>query len=326
MIKINENVKKSLDVPPETSFSAKNYFIASLALMALAPVSLFIFPLAAPGLVLVSLWYGASSVVVLVHRWTEDTCLEKPMRYVYALAIEINTMLWAAAVFPWTFSSSYLEPKGVLNGTPILLINGYLSFASTWDYQRKELVDAGFGPIYVMNIGTGRGILAYAEQVAEMAKSIKTKTGKNDLILIGHSKGGVVATEATFLMSEKNENSSYPQVKKVITLGSPLKGTGIAYLDFLSYDARDMRPNSEVIGALLKKKKDYKGGASFYHIASEADEVVSTDSALFEGGEEAEGTFLLKDIPHLALVASSQVAYLIKKATAHKVKEEISEA
>ena len=284
----------------EEAFSSKKYFAIALVIAAIAGA---IFPVCFPASIVlfsVAFWYLWSAVIIVANRVADGTCLEKPIHHLHAVAMEVNSGVAAAAVFPLTFLKSHHAPQGNLQGRPILMVNGYLSFGSTWHYQKQRLVKAGFGPIYTTNVGSGKSIITYAEQIQKKVEQIQKETGRNDITLIGHSKGGLVSSYyATYLADPEKT-----QVVDVITIGSPLAGTPLAYFG-PGHDAREMRPASEFHQELRNKIKEHPQ-IRFSHIASVADEVVPLSSALL--GEDRSRQLVLKDMGHLGLVFSSRVA------------------
>ncbi len=284
----------------EEAFSSKKYFAIAFIIAAIAGA---IFPVCFPASIVlfaVASWYLWSAVIIVANRVADGTCLEKPIHHLHAVAMEVNSGVAAAALFPLTLLKSHHAPQGNPQGRPILMVNGYLSFGSTWHYQKQRLVKAGFGPIYITNVGIGRSIVTYAKQIQEKVEQIQQETGRKDITLIGHSKGGLVSSYyATCLV-----DPAKTQVTDVITIGSPLAGTPLAYFG-PGYDAYEMRSNSEFHQELRKKIKEHSQ-IRFSHIASVADEVVPLSSALL--GEDRSRQLVLKDMGHLGLIFSSRVA------------------
>lgn len=284
----------------ETEFSSKKYITVALAIVAIAIVTIpFCYPVSIT-LIPFALWYLWSASIIELNRFAEGTRLETPIHHLHAVAMEVNSGIAAATLFPQTLLNSYHAPKGAPNGRPILMVNGYLSFGSTWHYQRQRLVEAGFGPIYTTNVGTGKSIRTYAQELQKKVKTIQEETGRDDLILIGHSKGGLVSSYYATHFAE----STKTKITDIVTIGSPLAGTPVAYLG-PGYDANEMRSGSDFHQELREKIKQHPQ-IQFSHIASTADAFVPISSALL--GEDKTRQFVLKDLGHLGLVFSSRVA------------------
>lgn len=183
------------------------------------------------------------------------------------------------------------------SGQPILLVHGYMNHGSVWSLPKKRLEAMGFGPVYTINLGHPfRSMVLYAEKVKEKAEKIAQETGRKDLILIGHSMGGVIAS----LYATKYAPAG--TVTDVITIGSPLHGTYMAHIA-LGQNAREMQPNSPLlqeVRALMKENKEIR----FYHIGTKSDLlVVPGSSAIIAENNH----FLFDDIGHVSLLYSKRV-------------------
>ncbi len=299
----DKNGKKRFEVLPlnseEEFFSSKNYFVTAIVISTVgAAIFSFYFP-AAVALLGIGSWYLWSAAIVVINRAAENTGLEKTIHRLYALSMEIHAKVAAIGVFPLTLFSSYHGPQGNFNGRPILLVNGYLGYGSTWHYHRQKLAKAGLGPIYTMNVGSGQSIKTYAKHVERRIAQIQKETGRNDLALIGHSKGGLVSSYYAVHLAAKTKT----KVTDVITIGSPLAGT--SWADWaLGSDASEMRTGSP-FHRELRKEIEQHPKIRFSHIASLADEVVPLSSALL--GKDPERHFVLEDLGHLSLIFSSRV-------------------
>lgn len=299
------HLKNYIQAPPPAEekglgSSPYQYITAALIIGALAAaVFSAVLPLAIV-LLMVSAWYLWSGAIVLANRAADGTKFEKPIHLLHATAMELNAGAVAGCLFPFTLFDRYHKPHGNLEGRPILMVNGYLSFGSTWHYQRKRLAESGLGPIYTMNIGTGRSIKTYAQYVQEKVKEIQKETGRRDIVLIGHSKGGLVSSYFRNYLADETETD----VTDIITIGSPLAGTHIANFG-VGQDAGEMRADSK-FHKELRERMDGNLSTRYFHVGSETDEVVPQSSALI--GKDPARQLSLKDTGHLGLLFSSRVA------------------
>lgn len=284
----------------EEIFSSKKHCILALSVSLVAGT---ILPICFPATIVllgIGTWFFGSALIIELNQITIGSYLERPIHKLYAMAMEVNSVMIATALFPLTLLDYYHTAQGNSLGRPILMINGYLSFGSTWHYQREKLSQAGLGPIYTMNIGSGKSIKTYATYVRDKIANIQKETGRKDLVLIGHSKGGLVSSYyATHLAREQEAN-----ITDLITIGSPLSGTPLAYLG-PGIDAYEMRSDSLFHQELREDIKKHTN-IRFFHIASESDEIVSPSSALLR--EDNSKELLLKDLGHLSLLFSSKVS------------------
>ena len=278
------------------------YLGAAILTDAVATALYFVCPPAAIPVTAVAVWLLCSSGVILANHLVQNShsLVAKTVRAAHAMMGEVNSSIACALLFPATLFPQFHKPQGNPNGRPILMVNGYLSFGSTWYYLRKRMIEAGFGPVYTMNIGSFNSIKEYATKLQSQVQKIQEETGRKDLALVCHSKGGLVGSYyATHLAP-----SDGAEVTDIVTLGSPLAGTPIAKLG-LGEDAKEMHPNHQ-FNTQLREKMATHSQIRFFHLASEMDEVVPLESALL--GQDPSRQKIYKDLGHLGLLFSSKVA------------------
>lgn len=221
------------------------------------------------------------------------------IHWVHAMVFEFFGILLVWCLRPVGYLWK-LQSKGG-DGRPILLIHGYLHDSSAWVYHKWQLRRHGFGPIYMLNLGYPfLSIHEYIKKAAIKASQIARETGRSDLILIGHSMGGIVS--ALYAI----RSAPLGTVTDVITIGSPLAGTHVAKIAF-GPDAREMERNSEFIKGVPAEIRKYQNKIRFYHIATKTDQlVIPYTSELIEGPSDRQ--FVLNDIGHVSLLYSPRVA------------------
>ena len=221
-----------------------------------------------------------------------------PIHWIHALAFEGFAVAATAFLHPVRYFSS--QRVGSPDGRPILLIHGYLHDSSAWVYHKRQLRKEGFGPIYVLNLGHPfRSIRHYAEKVKMKAEQIERETNRSDLILIGHSMGGLVSSWYAMRLAPPGK------VTDVITIGSPLAGTYVAKIG-IGPPAREMERDSELLEELREKIKK-SAHTRFFHIATKTDQLVIPYSSALVGGH-LERQYLLEDVGHVTLLFSPRVA------------------
>ncbi|MES2272656.1 MAG: alpha/beta fold hydrolase [Chlamydiota bacterium] len=189
-------------------------------------------------------------------------------------------------------------------GRPILLIHGYLNDSSVWLFQTRQLQKAGLGPIYTINLGNPfASIRKHAEKVKKKAEQIALETKRCDLILVGHSMGGLVSSWYATKLAPPDS------VTDVITIGSPLDGTPMARIA-LGSSAREMQRDSGLIKemqlAIAKNQQIH-----FYHIASKSDQLVLPGASAILDGSHPERQFMMEDVGHGGLLFSVRVSQKI---------------
>jgi triacylglycerol lipase len=175
------------------------------------------------------------------------------------------------------------------NGTPVVLIHGYFHFGLVFLYLFNKLRKANIGPIYTFNLGSP------FHSIEEYANKLHKEFGSfSSLILVGHSLGGLVASYYALHLAKKG------QVKKVITIASPFKGTKAAYFA-LGAAGRQMRPKSNDLKQLSEEVK--QSDLCFWHIESKQDQIVSYPSA-----PNKDDLYLCDRLGHVALLFASKTA------------------
>ena len=221
------------------------------------------------------------------------------VRWLHAMTFEMLIVFFGFFLRPFGYLRDQKKSTGLASGRPILLVHGYLHDSSAWVYVRKHLASKGFGPIYTLNlIHPFRSIRSYAQLVAKKAEQIAEATGRRDLILMGHSMGGLVSSWYATKLAPAGT------ITDVVTLGSPLNGTYVAWIA-LGPNGKEMKPGSEFIQELqeaIAKNSDIQ----FYHIGTKTDQlIVPSSSAWF--GDSVERQFAVEDIGHVTLLFSKRI-------------------
>ncbi len=126
--------------------------------------------------------------------------------------------------------------------TPLLLIHGYQCNRGFWFWLRPKLEAAGWTVATHSMEPTWSEIDNYAEGIARRVDEVLAATGAPQLILIGHSMGGL-ACRAYLRRHGK------ARVARMITLGSVHHGTQLARLG-IGPNARQMRIGNPWLVAL----------------------------------------------------------------------------
>lgn len=222
--------------------------------------------------------------VILVWNWTR------------ALTVEAMIIVMSLALRPFAFIK---DRESLESGRPILLIHGYLHNKSAWVYIRQHLRNEKIGPVFAINLGFPfHDILTYAEKVKKKCEEIEKISGRSDIILIGHSMGGLVAS--TYALKA-------PEQKKIdiITIGSPLLGTCFGFLSF-GPNVWQMRYKGSFVKNLQKDILN-QDRIRFFHLASQTDQIViPQSSAIIEGKNHKNVVF--SNLGHISLLFSPKVA------------------
>jgi len=155
--------------------------------------------------------------------------------------------------------------------------------------------------------GRGLGIDDFAQQLAE---KIKEKKDKN-IILMGHSRGGLVASYfAEYLANEMDIN-----VLGVVGICSPFGGSdkAIAPLTWVSKSVKQMQKGSEFLKELVDKIRE--SNFNYRYFAVKDDSLVDIDSCCIEEHRDAL-TVLDTAHWHLSALTSHQLIEYIQEYVA----------
>lgn len=119
---------------------------------------------------------------------------------------------------------------------PILLIHGFGCSRGVWWLLRRRLEAAGHIVATVSLFPPMAALGKLVPQLHERIETVCAATGSPQVILVGHSMGGLIAR--SYLARHGNV-----RVARLITLSTPHQGSELARLGY-GRAARDMRPGS----------------------------------------------------------------------------------
>jgi uncharacterized membrane protein YdjX (TVP38/TMEM64 family) len=185
--------------------------------------------------------------------------------------------MWAEIVFEIRMTNSIIrEKKHDPKKIPVFLVYGFFSSRKTLTVLGHLLERRGF-EVITFNLGGLFGVFS-TKGIPESAESINAKLNRyivrhkiKQLNIIAHSKGGLVA----FWWLLQLNGHTY--CNKLITLGTPFKGTYLTWFSFLTPlgffmpDMWQMRPHSPFLEEL--KKMPIPEHLQIYNVYSDNDSV-----------------------------------------------------
>ena len=129
---------------------------------------------------------------------------------------------------------------------PLLLIHGYSCSRAVWWYLRKRLEAAGWTVATINLEPCYASIESYVEPVSRRIDEVLSVTGAKQLILIGHSMGGLVAR--AYL-----RRHGTAKVDRLVTLAAPHSGSELARIA-IGENARQMTPENAWLKALANEE------------------------------------------------------------------------
>ncbi len=107
---------------------------------------------------------------------------------------------------------------------PVLLVHGLGCNAGVWVGMKRYLEQQGIGPVYAISYGPPLApVELFADQMAAKIDAIRAATGADQVVLVGHSMGGLVSL--AYLRRYGGD-----AVSRLITMGTPFHGSRHAYL------------------------------------------------------------------------------------------------
>ena len=190
------------------------------------------------------------------------------------------------------------EGEGVARGTrhPVILLHGFAMNRTSWVWLGRRLAHRGIGPLYGTTYFSPQSVRRSAEHLARFVQSVRARERCDRVDIVGHSLGGVVARYYV----ERLDGARH--VGRVVTIGSPHKGTIIARLGALFPSARETFHNSSFyaeLGPLSRRE------VAFTSVWSRADAIIEPpeSSSIAPDGEDR----VFDDLGHLSLLLSPRV-------------------
>jgi triacylglycerol lipase len=221
------------------------------------------------------------------------------LRRLWGITREILATWGCAWMYLWGFLPTRVRPRRAYS-IPILLVHGFNHNRSAWFPLRARLRRAGFEAVYTLNLPRGNHAIAeHAEFVIQRAREIESALGIRELVLIGHSMGGLIACACA------EQHAPVGKITHVITLGAPLHGTRMAVLAG-ARAAQEMRVDSPFTQELTRAISS-NHWIQYFHLASWFDNIViPATSALI--GKRPGNERMFDDMGHLTLLFSRRVA------------------
>lgn len=241
--------------------------------------------------------------LVLLHRLLE----KRPIawrEFGSAMAKEA----WAKSVsFTWfqPFESWVMarDPDPVPSkAIPVLLVHGYVCNRGIWHAMRALLATRIGNPVFTLSLEPPFArIDEYVDQLEARVKTICAGTAQPRVVLVCHSMGGLVARA----WIERADGAA--RVAKLITLGSPHRGTRLARFG-LGHNVRQMRYGNDWLATLATEEGRRPDRVPIVSIYTDNDNLVyPPESAELPGATNVR----LSGVGHVSLQFSAEAADLI---------------
>ncbi|MDQ1731791.1 MAG: triacylglycerol lipase [Pseudonocardiales bacterium] len=202
------------------------------------------------------------------------------------------------------------------SGTPIVLVHGIVDNRAAFAFLRRTLRRRGFGRITTVNYSPlTSDIRVAAQHLARHVERVCSQTGYEQVFLVGHSLGGIIAR---YYVQRLGGDVRVPSL---ISLGSPHAGTHTARLLPLKV-ARQLRPGS---GLMRELAEPTECRTRFVAIYSDADEVVLPHrSASLEHPDLMVTRVRIHGVGHLSLLVDREVVHTVADALTERMAAELA--
>jgi pimeloyl-ACP methyl ester carboxylesterase len=238
----------------------------------------------------------------------------------FMISTEIPSALTAGILS--LFANSDWNPKEPITNPdkpPVLFVHGLKHNQSGWIFGDKMLKKSKFkdkfGSFYfisydkVISNSWDKTIDDFVKIVSNKIESILRITGHKQIILIGHSLGGLVCSRYAETLGSSN-------CKNVITIGSPFDGSHVASFlenqkNLFGLSHREIDKQLSVGSKILKeiaetaRESDWKGKIRYYCIRSNKDLLVPMENTLVT--KDPRRIFTLESSGHIALLFTPKV-------------------
>ncbi|MDX1900811.1 MAG: alpha/beta hydrolase [Gammaproteobacteria bacterium] len=191
----------------------------------------------------------------------------------------------------------------------IYCVHGTADRSSAFTLIAERLLDklpnvvASIHLVSFKNRGKGKGIEVFAKQLQEKIRANKDQ----DIILMGHSRGGLVVSYfAEYFAAEIHAN-----VHGVVAICSPFGGSdlAIAPLSWLSDSVKQMESESEFLNNL--RKDITHSNINYYFVAAEKDSLVSMDQSFVK--KDSASLTIFDRHGHLSIMSSWRLVEHIQR-------------
>jgi pimeloyl-ACP methyl ester carboxylesterase len=222
--------------------------------------------------------------------------------FLWSLYSHLLVLLTAATALHRDY---YSLPAGPAKRTPIIFVHGLYHNHTAWYLYLRWFRRWGWGHMKAINLkGKFRSIHEFARILADEVEKVMAETQSEKVDLVGQSMGGLV------IRAYLAEKSGRAKIRRVVTLGSPHRGTKLAVFG-LGQAAKEMVPGSAFLESLNQDVQIPENG-HFYAIYTIVDNMVLPNESAnlaWEGVKNLE----TRIVNHVGLAYCKHTARLVKE-------------
>jgi|GEM_PF-1659509 len=245
--------------------------------------------------------YGASLILYFVTPYLPEK-VQNYVGYIKPFFREFALMGLFATIYFKDLSKNNSKKIPLESDPLIIIICGYLHNSSGALELQYEIEKRTAIPVRCINPESLlESIDNHSKNLGSEIAKAEQEIGTRDIVLIGHSMGGIVSLVYAF-----KEGKS--KVKDLITLSSPSKGTKIAHIGF-GECAKEMRKDSNLIKEINENSKT-DHGIRLLQIGLKNDLIVPLKSAFLDGVPQ-ENTRTLNGMGHTEILLDKQAIDIV---------------
>jgi pimeloyl-ACP methyl ester carboxylesterase len=225
-----------------------------------------------------------------------------------AALFELAAILLLSALWPlwWLLGASYEvategegqgDPRTAGRRHPVILLHGFAMNRTNWIWLGRRLAQRGIGPLYGTSYFSLQPIQRSAAKLARFVDEVRAKSQCERVDIVAHSLGGVVARWYI------DHLDGAGKVGRVVTIGSPHRGTATSRLGPFIPSAKETRIGSDFYAALGPLTE--RAGLSYTSVWSRADAIIEPPESSSIAPAGADRVF--DDLGHLSLLLSPRV-------------------
>lgn len=240
-------------------------------------------------------------------------------RAILAIIIDLSLLAPAAILVIIAMCGVKFDPtEPKQDKIPILLIHGNGFNETEWVLGRQFLKKEHYGSVFSLNYDglltndSKMGIDDYAkEKISHKIKEIKKATGQNEIILIGHSMGGLIASQYAENIAVDDKTT----IKHIISIATPWQGAPLLNFvpeSMISKRLQQMSPHNPWRKNLVENalKSERMGTRKYYHLNSTTD--IMAPSPYSNLSEDPRRQYTLSYLGHYGIIGSPHVWWQIR--------------
>jgi pimeloyl-ACP methyl ester carboxylesterase len=223
---------------------------------------------------------------------------------VRAAFVELGACMLLLPFWPlWLLIGATYEATHEGDGTarggrhPVILLHGFAMNRTNWIWLGRRLARRGIGPLYCTSYFSPQPVRKSAEQLARFVERVCARERCDKVDIVAHSLGGVVARYYIECLG------GAARIGRVVTIGSPHKGTAVARFGAFLPSGRESLIDSSFyteLGPLTARH-----GIAYTSVWSRTDAIIEPpeSSSVVPVGEDR----VFENLGHLSLLLSPRV-------------------